>query len=147
MQKADVTSAVVEIESLFKEVENLFAGRQKPVDIELLTPMLSCPIRTDKEKVAALVHAWIDLILSYASDHRVQVIYRVISGRQLIIYLKNAGLQLPEEEWLRFVQACNRATAYGTVLLENVNGNTGVELTGRSKVTFWFTIPYIPDFD
>lgn len=144
MQQTSVVYTVTELEQVFKEVEDLFSGGEKPLRLEFSSPLLVCPILLNKEKFVLLLSSLIDTVLSYTTSNRLQISYRLITGAQLIFYLKNTGLCLSEERRHRFMQVCTNETVWGTKLLENIDGSVGVEFSGENKVTFWFTIPFTP---
>ena len=144
MQQASILYTVIELEQVFREVEDLFSGSKKPLQLEFSSPLITCPVLLEKDKFILLLSSLIDTVLSYTSSRRIQISYRLITGAQLIFYLKASQLFLTEEQRYRFMQACTSETEWGTKLLETINGSIGVEFTGESKVTFWFTIPYTP---
>ncbi|WP_106830471.1 histidine kinase [Parabacteroides pacaensis] len=145
MQKASTSEhdyIKEDIKDTLQEIEEIYATKEKAVTISITTPLLTCPIHIEKEKFILLIQSLIDTTLTYSQKRHIHISYRVITGNQLIFYIRNTDICIPEAQRQLFIQQCNKELEKHKDSIETMNGSIGVEFTAEKKITFWFTIFY-----
>lgn len=144
MQKAsfsEYTYSNKEIDRIIEKAGNTFAEQGEPVYLLITAPALSCTIlKIDEAKLTGLLESLIGTILPYTYAHRIKISYRMISGKQLIFYIKNEGTALSEEQQDECIEACSLTKGRWKQPMEEMNGSIGVEFMPKHNITFWFTV-------
>jgi signal transduction histidine kinase len=117
-----------------------------------------CFIRTDPNRLRQILTNLIGNSIKFTQDGFIEFGYRPYGENQLLFYVRDSGIGIPEEKlgmiFERFIQADSSSTrkyggsglglAISKGLVEVLGGKMWAESVVRSGSTFYFTLPYIP---
>lgn len=111
-----------------------------------------CYIYTDKYRICQVLNNLINNALKFTKAGEVRVGYNILENDTIRFYVKDTGIGIPEEKlhtvFDRFVKLNHfvQGTGLGLPICKNIveqlQGNIGVESEYGKGTCFWFTLPY-----
>lgn len=129
---------------------NLRREAKVPVIFENSIP--ECYIHTDKNRINQVLSNLVSNSLKFTSTGDVRVGYNIVNDKTIQFYVKDTGIGIKPEKldavFERFVKLNHFAQGTGLGLsickniVEQLNGQIGVESEWGKGSYFWFTLPY-----
>ena len=129
---------------------NLRREAKVPVIFENSIP--ECYIHTDKNRINQVLSNLVSNSLKFTSTGDVRVGYNIVNDKTIQFYVKDTGIGIKAEKlesvFERFVKLNHFAQGTGLGLsickniVEQLNGQIGVESEWGKGSYFWFTLPY-----
>lgn len=151
----DFIYSEVDINLLVSDLHQFFQMKindtGKVLDLIAETPLTSCIIEIDRNRVAQVLSNFMTNALKFTAEGTIQIGY-IPKETELYFYVKDTGSGIPEnklpEVFERFVRLNKEKKGTGLglpisqTIIKKLNGQIGVESVEGKGSKFWFTIPY-----
>ena len=147
----------VDINILLDEIEQstrLKMDTDTPVKFLVEERLPECIIRTERNRVAQVLHNFITNALKFTTNGSIRAGYKLIDPRTLCFYVKDTGCGIAPEKLKKvfdrftklntFSQGTGLGLAISETIITKLGGKIGVDSTVGQGSTFWFTLPYMP---
>ena len=151
----DFIYSEVDINLLISDLHQFFQMKindtGKVLDLIAETPLTSCIIEIDRNRVAQVLSNFMTNALKFTAEGTIQIGY-IPKETELYFYVKDTGSGIPENKlpdvFERFVRLNKEKKGTGLglpisqTIIKKLNGQIGVESVEGKGSKFWFTIPY-----
>lgn len=147
----------VDINLLLDEIEQstrLKMGADTPVKFSIEERQPECIIRTERNRVAQVLHNFITNAIKFTTEGSICMGYKQLDPQTLYFYVKDTGCGIAPEKLKKvfdrftklnnFSQGTGLGLAISETIISKLGGKIGVESTVGKGSMFWFTLPYIP---
>ena len=147
----------VDINILLDEIEQstrLKMDTDTPVKFLVEERLPECIIRTERNRVAQVLHNFITNALKFTTNGSIRAGYKLIDPQTLCFYVKDTGCGIAPETLKKvfdrftklntFSQGTGLGLAISETIITKLGGKIGVDSTVGQGSTFWFTLPYMP---
>ncbi len=156
--KLDIKIKNVQIENIFSDLKEYFDTMSgvlnKHISIKYLNPGNPNEIFSDGEKIKHILYHLIDNAIKFSDDNSNILYGHKIKDDNIVFYVKNDGLPIPEDKRVKIFEAFERqenlnneliaGLGIGLTLVKKLSELLGGEvnfISDKTQTTFFFTIP------
>lgn len=150
----DITYHKVNVNELCDELLHYYELKtaNSTVKVKLTECIPSCVIYSDKNRLTQILSNFINNALKFTSEGSISLGYHLVDSNKIKFYVKDTGKGIPKKDidsiFMRFVKLDSFSSGTGLglsickSLVEQMNGEIGVESEPGKGSCFWFTHPY-----